>query len=93
MSCYTIPAMSADNEFFDLVFVGRYVDSLVASTGDLDYCIVYEWDEDGPAKWPPVAVLARLNGKWWRREVLVTVARKKTGVCKFDLELAEGGCQ
>jgi hypothetical protein len=89
MTTFSIPAMSAENEFHDLVFVGRYVDKLLESSGDLDYAIVYEWDDRGPGEWPPVAVLARLNGKWWRREVLVTVARTKTGVCKFDLELAE----
>lgn len=87
MSCFSIPALTMANEFLDLVFVGRYVDDLVERTGDLDYAIVYEWDDNGPGEWPPVAVLARLNGKWWRREVLVTVTRTKTGACKFDLEL------
>ena len=87
MSCYSIPAMSADNEFLDLDFVGRYVDNLVKSSGDLDYAVVYEWDDNGPGDWPPVAVLARIDGRWFRRQVLVTVARTKTGACKFDLEL------
>lgn len=69
MSCYSIRAMTMENEFVDLVWLGRYVDSLLEQTGDLDYAIVYEWDEDSPGDWPPVAILARLNGKWWRREV------------------------
>lgn len=89
MSCYSIPAMTMENDFSDLVFVGRYIDGLLERTGDLDYAIVYEWDENGPGDWPPVAVLARLNGKWWRREVLVSASRTKTGACKFDLDLAE----
>lgn len=88
MTSYSIPAMTMENEFSDLAWVGRYVDDLVKRTGDLDYCIVYEWGEDGPAKWPPVAVLVRLDGRWWRREVLVTVARNRHGKCLFDLELA-----
>jgi hypothetical protein len=87
MSCYSIPALSADNEFLDLAFVGRYADSLVASSGDLDYAIVYEWDDNGPGDWPPVAVLARINGGWHRRQVLVSVVRTRSGACKFDLEL------
>jgi len=89
MSYYSIPAMTMENEFSDLAWVGRYVDGLVKRTGDLDYAIVYEWDENGPGNWPPVAVLARLDGRWWRRSVLVTVMRDRHGVCKFDLELTE----
>lgn len=89
MSCFSIPALTMENEFHDLVFVGRYVDDLVERTRDLDYAIVFEWDEEhGPGGWPPVAVLARLNGKWWRRPVLITSRLGKGGVCKFDLELA-----
>lgn len=88
MSCYSIPAMTMENEFVDLVFVGRYVDDLVKRTGDLDYAIVYEWDEDGPGGWPPVAVLARLDGRWWRRPVLVTATHDRHGFCKFDLDVA-----
>jgi len=89
MSCYSIPAMTMENEFSDLAWVGRYVDGLVKRTGNLDYAIVYEWDENGPGDWPPVAVLARLDGRWWRRPVLVTVTRDRHGACKFDLELTE----
>lgn len=69
MSCYSIPAMTMGNEFADLVWVGRYIDDLVEKTGDLSYCIVYEWGDDGPGDWPPVAVLARLNDRWWRRSL------------------------
>lgn len=89
MSFYSIPAMTMENEFTNLSWVGKYVDGLIEKTGDLDYAIVYEWDEDGPGKWPPVAVLARLDGRWWRRPVVVTVARDRHGACVFDLELAD----
>lgn len=85
MSCYSIPALTMKNEFSDLVWVGRYVDDLVQRTGDLDYSIVYEWDHNGPGAWPPVAALVRLDGKWWRREVLVTSYRFKTGVLEYHL--------
>jgi hypothetical protein len=60
-----------ENEFVDLVWVGRYVDDLVKSTGDLDYCIVYEWDDDGPGEGELVAVLARLGGRWFRRPIRI----------------------
>jgi hypothetical protein len=67
---YSLPALTMDNEFEDLVWLGNYIESLVKSTGDLAYCIVYEWDDDeGPHTWPPVAVLAWLNGRWWRRPI------------------------
>lgn len=87
MSCYSIPAMSMENEFSDLGFVSRYVDDLVERTGDLDYSIVYEWGEGGPGGWPPVAVLARLDGRWWRRAVLVSTKQQKDGACAFDFDL------
>ena len=88
MSSYSIPAMSHENEFADLVWVGKYVDRLIQSSGDLDYAIVYEWDDNGPGDWPPVAVLARLGDRWWRRPVLVTSRQAKGGAFKFDLELS-----
>lgn len=68
MTTYSIPAMTMENEFNDLVWVGHYVDGLVEKFGN-DYAIVYEWDDRGPGQWPPVAVLARLNGRWSRRLV------------------------
>jgi hypothetical protein len=86
MITFSIPALTMENEFHDLVFVGRYVDDLVERTKDLDYAIVYEWDDDGPGDWPPVAVLARLNGKWWRRPVLVSGKRGQPRR-KFGLDL------
>lgn len=89
MSIYSIRALSMENEFANLVYVGKYVDSLIERTGDLDYSVVWEWDERGPGDWPPVAVLARLNGKWWRRPVLVTSHQAKNGRLKFDLEFAD----
>lgn len=90
MSLYSIPALTMDSEFADLVFVGRYVDDLVKKTGDLDYSIVYEWDEHGPGGWPPVAVLARLDGRWWRRPVLVSARERRDGSVAFQMDLTEG---
>lgn len=75
MSIYSIRALTMENEFTDLVFVGKYVDDLVKRTGDLGYSIVYEWGDDGPGDWPPVAVLARLDGRWWRRQIPATGKR------------------
>lgn len=89
MTCYSIPAMASTNEFANLDFVGKYVDDLVKRTGDLDYSIVWEWDDRGPGPQPPVAVLARLDGRWWRRPVLVTSKRDKDGHFKFDTEFAD----
>lgn len=77
MSCYSIPAMTMENEFVDLVFVGGYVDDLVKRTGDLGYCIVYEWGDSGPGNGTPIAVLARLNGRWWRRVIPVSPKQQK----------------
>jgi hypothetical protein len=86
MTSFTVPALTFEHEFSDLVFVGRYVDDLIERTSDLDYAIVFEWDHDGPGEWPPVAVLARLNGKWWRRQVLVSGERGKPHQdYRFDL--------
>lgn len=68
MSLYSIPALTMENEFVDLVFVGNYVDDLVKKFGD-DYAIVYEWGEKGVGQGLPVAILARLNGSWSRRLV------------------------
>jgi hypothetical protein len=89
MSCYSIPALTMENEFVNLTWLSRYVDDLVKRTGDNDYAIVYEWDEDGPGDWPPVAVLARLDGRWWRRPVLVTSKQAEGRPRKYDLELGE----
>lgn len=89
MSCYSIPAMSMENEFANLTWLAKYVDGLVEKTGDLDYSIVYEWDDDGPNGWPPTAVLVRLDGRWWRRPVLVTTTQDREGICKFYLAVAD----
>lgn len=89
MSCYSIPALTFENEFANLTWLGQYVDKLVTSTGDQDYAVVYEWDDEGPGDWPPVAVLLRVDGQWHRRLVLVTVERAKDGACRFGLELAD----
>lgn len=68
MSCYSIPAMTMENEFVDLVFLGGYVDNLVKKFGN-DYAIVYEWGDDGLGEGMPVAVLARLSASWSRHPV------------------------
>lgn len=75
MIWFSIPAMSQENEFVDLVWLGHYVDKLVESTGDNAYAIVYEWGDDGPGDWPPVAVLARLGGRWSRRVLPVSLRK------------------
>jgi len=75
---YSLPAMSMANEFADLKFLAGYVDRLVASTGDRDYAVVYEWDEDGSESGrPPVAVLLRSGKQWHRRRVLATSVRRR----------------
>ena len=75
MSVYTIPALSFANEFVDLARLGQYVDRLVASTGDPDYAVVHEWEDDDQDRWPPVAVLVRRDGRWFRRLVLLSASR------------------
>ena len=88
MSCYSLPAMSCQSEFFDLEFVAGYVDRLVKSTGDMDYAVVYEWDEDGPDSGrPPLAVLLRIAGAWERRGVLVTSQAERGGDLVFTCEV------
>ena len=64
---YSIPAMTMENEFSDLDYVGKLVDKLVASSGDQDYRTVYEWDERGPGDHSPRAVLLRVGDGWQRR--------------------------
>lgn len=73
MTIYTVPAMAMTNEFADLAFVASYVDRLMASTGDIDYGVVFEWDDDGPVPGrPPIAFLTRRKGGWKRSFVLRT---------------------
>lgn len=66
MTCYSIPAMSMENEFVSLGVLAGIVDDLVQRTGDNDYAVVYEW-EDFPGDGRPVAVYARVGGRWWCR--------------------------
>lgn len=87
MSIYSIPAMSLQSEFADLTWLGKYVDSLLATSGDQDYAVVYEWGDEGPGDWPPAAVLYRVEGEWVRRGVLVTIMQKKDGTCYFEWEV------
>lgn len=71
---YLFPIMTADHEFNDLDFVGRYSDSMIAKTGDLDWGVVYEYDDDyfdsdPDPSIPPRAVLLRKEGIWVRNLV------------------------
>lgn len=83
MSCYSIPAMSVRMEFGSLDYLAKYVDHMVATTGDTDYSVVHEWGEHGPGPYPPLAVLYRIEGQWVRRDVLVTINRRKNGSCEY----------
>lgn len=69
---YQLPMMTMEHEFVDLVFVARYVDSMIAQTGDQDWGVVYEYGDDdlddGECP-PPRAVLLRQDGQWVRRSV------------------------
>lgn len=72
MTIYTVPAMAMKNEFSDLAFVAAYVDQLIASTGDVDYGVVFEWDRRPVLGAPPAAFLTRRKGGWKRSVVLRT---------------------
>lgn len=73
MTIYTVPAMTMENEFSDLAFVASYVDQLMASTGDIDYGVVLEWDDYGPGpRRLPRAFLTRQKDGWKRSAVLRT---------------------
>lgn len=72
---YQFPAMADEHEFVDLDFVTRYSDSMIAKTGNQDWGVVYEYqddDLDDGACPPPRAVLLRLDGQWLRRSVRAT---------------------
>ena len=84
MSIYSIPAMSLGGQFSDLDFLAKYVDQLVVSTGDRDYSVVYDWGDQVPGPYPPLAVLYRVDGQWLRRETLVTVKRFPNGHCEYS---------
>jgi len=58
---YSIPALTFDNEFTDLAFVGNYVDSLIPI--DPEYATVYQWNGD-EMKGPPDVVLRRVGSTW-----------------------------
>jgi hypothetical protein len=90
MSSYSIPAMSLTNEFLDLNFVAKHVDQLLATTGDQDYAVVYEWGTHGSGPYPPLAVLYRVQGEWVRREVSVTIRRSPNGKAEYSWTV-EGG--
>jgi hypothetical protein len=58
---YSIPALTLENEFVDLAFVGGYVDSLIEL--DPSYAIVHQWNGDH-IKGAPDAVLRRVGSGW-----------------------------
>lgn len=65
---YVIPALTMQNEFTNLDYVARYVDQLLASTGDRDYAIVFQWD-GGEPKPRPDLVLIR-DGSSWKKQTV-----------------------
>lgn len=74
---YNIPELGSENEFTDLKFLGKYVDSLVKQTGNIDYAVVYGWRNDqalaNPLDVPPPdTVLLRIAHDWVRRQVVAT---------------------
>lgn len=89
MKTYTIPALAFEHEFADLAWVGSYVDRLMTSNGETAYGVVYEWDDDANTGWPPVAVLRRRDGKWFRRPVLVTARVKQNRIRWNGLDLGD----
>lgn len=89
MSSYTIPALTFEHEFADLAWLGKYVDGLVAFRGDPNYAVVHEWEDDAVSTWPPVAVLVRRGGLWFRRRVLVTARGYAKSPNILDLNLAD----
>lgn len=69
---YQLPMMTMEHEFADLAFVARYVDSMIAQTGNQDWGVVYEYNDDDlddGAFPPPRVVLLRQDGQWLRRSV------------------------
>lgn len=75
MISYSVPEMAMENEFYDLVMLGKLVDTLLKS-GNEDYGFVYEWRDGPDSGHPPVAVLFRKQGKWVRHVTMVTSWRK-----------------
>ena len=61
MMIYSIPALTMENEFVDLVYLGVYVDSLVKISPE--YATVHRWDGD-VMDGPPDAVLLRIGSTW-----------------------------
>ncbi len=77
MKSYSIPAMSFQNEFADLAWVGSYVDSLVASTNDQDYRIVFEWGSAGPGDYPPRKAWRRIANGWEQLAIVLDCVRQR----------------
>jgi hypothetical protein len=87
---YNIPELGFENEFTDLDFLGKYVDSLVKKTGNMDYAVVHEWQDhsalnDPDDVPPPDAVLLRISNSWVRR--LVVATRLPNG--QYSMEFVE----
>lgn len=65
---YVIPALTMANEFTDLDYVARYVDQLLATTGDRDYAIVFQWDGDEPKRRPDLVLIR--DGSAWKKQTV-----------------------
>lgn len=61
MMVYSIPALTMENEFTDLVWLGGYVDSLVKISPE--YATVHQWNGDS-MEGPPDVVLLRVGSIW-----------------------------
>ena len=61
MTVYSIPALSMENEFVDLDFVTRCVDSLILISPEYD--TVYQWNGDF-VDGPPHVILRRVGSTW-----------------------------
>lgn len=61
MTVYSIPALTMENEFIDLVRLAAYVDALVAISKE--YATVHQWNGD-VMDGPPDVVLHRVGAIW-----------------------------
>jgi hypothetical protein len=61
MMIYSIPALTMENEFADLAWLGAYVDRLVKISSE--YATVHRWNGDS-MEGPPDDVLLRVGSTW-----------------------------
>lgn len=79
---YQFPMMTTEHEFVDLDFVASYSDAMIEKTGDQDWGVVYEYEDDDDRSLddacpPPRAVLLRQDGQWVRRLVRASLVNGK----------------